>query len=69
MSELDNARRTIDKAQDVLRQCREFFSYQAEMNASAHMSDRVMYPPIHAAIESALCGIATFNNTYERTEP
>jgi hypothetical protein len=27
------------------------------MNATAHMSGRVMYPPIHAAISSTLKGI------------
>lgn len=64
MSEADNARRTIAKADEVLKQCEKFFARQAEMNAAAHLSERVMYPPIHAAITSARKGIEMFNESY-----
>lgn len=64
MSESDNARRTILKADEVLRQCQRYFANQASMNATAHMSERVMYPPIHAAISSVLQGIRDFGRTY-----
>lgn len=57
----DDARRTIAKAQDALQACERYFAHQAEMNAQGHMSQRVMYPPIHAAIASVLHGIEVFN--------
>lgn len=62
--ELVNARRTLDKAQDVLTACREYFWYQAQMNAASHISNRVLYPPIYSAIESVLQGVETFKKTY-----
>lgn len=63
--ELDNARRTVEKCEGVLRQCSEFFARQAEMNAAAHLStERVMYPPIHSAIASTLKGISMFQEAY-----
>lgn len=64
MSELDNARRTIGKAQETLQACEKYFARQAEMNAQAHMSDRVMYPPIHASVTSVLHGIEMFYEAY-----
>jgi hypothetical protein len=63
--ELDNAHRTIAKCEDTLRQCLTFFARQAEMNAATHMSARVMYSPLHSAIEATLKGITVFNETYE----
>jgi hypothetical protein len=65
-TELDNARRTIDKAEDALQSCERYFARQAEMNAQAHMSERVMHPPIHAAISSVLHGIAIFRESYPK---
>jgi hypothetical protein len=62
---IENACRTLDKAEEVLRRCELFFRHQGEMNAAAHLSDRVMYPPIHAAIQSVLQGISAFNATNE----
>ncbi|WP_301119853.1 hypothetical protein [Mycolicibacterium fortuitum] len=62
--ELANARRTIGKAQEVLAACARYFDHHAEMNAQAHMAPRVMHPPIHGAIWSALNGIAVFQQTY-----
>ena len=62
--EIENALRTIDKAAEVLFRCEEFFRHQSEMNAAAHLSDRVMYSPIHAAIQSVQQGIADFKRTY-----
>jgi hypothetical protein len=64
MSESDNARRTIEKAEEVLQVCHKFFHHQAQMNAASHLSGRVMYPPICASIESVLQGISTFKETY-----
>lgn len=64
MSEFDNARRTIDKAEEVLQVCHKYFHHQANMNAAAHLSGRVMYPPIAASIESVLQSISLFRNTY-----
>ncbi|WP_454232016.1 hypothetical protein [Mycolicibacterium fortuitum] len=62
--EVENARRTIDKAAEVLTRCEQFFRNQAQMNAAAHLSDNVMYPPIYSAIQSAQQGIASFRTTY-----
>lgn len=64
MSETDDARRTIDKAEEVLQVCHQYFRHQAQMNATAHLSTRVMYPPISASIESVLQGITTFREAY-----
>lgn len=70
MSQLDNARRTLAKAEETLKACEQYFARQAEMNAQAHMAGRVMYPPIHGAISGVLHGIATFNECYpEGGEP
>ena len=63
-NELANARRTIDKAQDALRACERYFARQAEMNAQGHMSERVMYPPIHSSLTSVLHGIDMFHEAY-----
>lgn len=62
--ELENARRTIDKAAQVLERCEEFFRHQAQMNAAAHLSGNVMYPPIYSSIQSVKQGIQSFRNTY-----
>jgi len=64
VTELDNCRRTLEKAEDVLKACELYFRHQADMNATAHMSQRTMYPPIHAQITSALHGIGMFNECY-----
>lgn len=63
-NELNNARRTIDRAEDALKACERYFARQAEMNAQGHLSDRVMYPPIHSSITSVLHGIAMFREAY-----
>jgi len=68
MGEVEDARRTIAKAEEALENCAEYFAAQAAMNAQAHMSQRVMYPPIHAAIMSVLTGIQQFRDTYDETE-
>lgn len=62
--QVENARRTIDKAAEVLGRCGEFFQHQAEMNAAAHLSGNVMYPPIYSAIQSVQQGIADFKRSY-----
>lgn len=67
MSEIDDARRTLSKAEDVLRACERYFARQAAMNAQAHMSDRVMHSPIHGAIESVLYAIETFRAAHPPT--
>lgn len=64
MTELANARRTIDKAEDALRYASQYFEHQAEMNASAHLSTRVMHSPLYALIESVLSGIEAFHASY-----
>ncbi len=64
MSENANARRTLAKAENALRLCEQYFAKQAETNATAHLADRVLYPPIHGAISSALTGIAAFHGAY-----
>jgi hypothetical protein len=64
MSELANARRTLDKAEEALRYARDYFGHQAEMNAMSHLAVKVMYPPIHASIESALHAIIMFRDAY-----
>lgn len=69
MTEMDNARRTLDKAEEVLKACRTYFGHQAQMNAQAHMSAQVMYSPIHAAVSGALYGISMFNECYAPQEP
>jgi hypothetical protein len=63
-TELNNCRRTLEKAEEALEACAEYFASQAQMNAQAHMSQRVMYPPIHGAIVSVLHGIQMFNDCY-----
>lgn len=67
--ELTNARRTLDKAEDVLKACEFFFRHQAQMNAAAHMSTRVVYSPIYASITSVLGGIDVFNEGYPLESP
>jgi hypothetical protein len=64
MSEVFNARRTIDKAEDALKSALSYFTHQAQMNAASHLSGKVMYPPIHAGIESALFAINMFRDSY-----
>jgi hypothetical protein len=66
MSELDDARRTIQKAEDVLESCLLYFSKQAEMNAAAHLAlpDRVMHPPIHGAVAGVLYAIKLHRQAY-----
>lgn len=64
MTEVEDARRTIAKAEEVLESCAEYFGCQAAMNAQAHMSTKVLYPPIHSAILSVLQGIQTHREAY-----
>lgn len=64
MSEIDNARRTIAKAEEALMACELYFAKQAEMNAQGHMSERVMYPPIHSVVSTTLHGIRMFNEAH-----
>jgi hypothetical protein len=65
VSELNDARRTLDKAADVLARCEEYFRHQAEMNAAAHLSANVMYSPLYSSISSVLQGINTFHQTWD----
>jgi len=62
--EAENARRTIEKAAEVLGRCEEFFRHQAQMNAAAHLSGNVMYPPIYSSVQSVLKGIESFREAY-----
>ncbi len=62
--ELINARRTIEKAHGVLKQCENYFEHQAQMNAQAHLSARAVPSPIHSAITGALHGIHIFQEAY-----
>lgn len=68
LAELENARRTIEKSAEVLSRCEEFFRNQAQMNAAAHLSNNVLYPPIHSAIQRAQQGISDFHRTYPERE-
>jgi hypothetical protein len=68
IQELANARRTIDKAEEALKNALDYFGHQAAMNAASHLSAKVMYPPIHSQIESALYGIAMFRDSYPEQE-
>jgi hypothetical protein len=62
--ELDNCRRTLEKAQEALAACEAYFRHQAEMNAQSHMSQRVMYPPIHSVVATTMHGCQEFFNCY-----
>lgn len=66
--ELYNAHRTIDKCEEMLQACASYFRHQAEMNCIAHLGSRVMYPPIHASIESVLKAVEMFHETYPDRE-
>jgi hypothetical protein len=68
MSELANAWRTIVKAEEALRYACDYFGHQARMNATSHLSGKVIYPPIHASIESALHAITMFREAYPEQE-
>lgn len=60
MSELDDALRTIAKAEQALEHCAKYFEHQGDMNATAHLSPKTIYSPPYASIVSALQGISTF---------
>lgn len=62
--DLANAKRTLLKCEEVLQKCQQYFAYQAQMNATAHLSSTTMYSPLHSAISSTLRGISMYDETY-----
>jgi hypothetical protein len=68
VSQLSNARRTIEKAEEVLRHVDQYFEHKDAMNAAAHRSDRVLQSPLHAEVVSVLEGIGNFHSTFPDAE-
>lgn len=58
-------RRELAKAEDALSACLLHLSRHAQANAALHCSERVMYSPLHAKVETAIAGIV---HALKRTE-
>jgi hypothetical protein len=63
---LNDLRRELAKAEDALSNCLLHLSRHAQANAALHCSERVMYSPLHAKVETAIAGIV---HALKRTEP
>jgi hypothetical protein len=57
MSTRADLRRELEKAHDALAAAERHLARHAEMNAALHCSDRVMYSPLHAKVQSAATSI------------
>lgn len=62
---LTDMRRELAKAHLVLAACEQYLARHAEMNASLHCADRVLYSPLHARVFNA---IAEIDHALARTE-
>lgn len=60
-----NARRTLAKAESVLRHVELYFDRKDSMNAAQHLSDRVIQSPLHGEVLSVLAAIDLFKQTYQ----
>ncbi len=56
-NDLADAVRELEKAHDVLQSCNDYFQSQGLMNASLHMSDRVIPNPLASAVLTQLSGL------------
>jgi hypothetical protein len=59
-----NARRTLDKAEAVLRHAALYFDRKDSMNAAQHLSDQVIQSPLHGEVLSVLAAIDLFKQGY-----
>jgi len=66
MNELIDAVRELEKAHDVLRACQDYFTYQGAMNATLHMSDRVIPNPLSSAVETQVAGLERSIKGFQR---
>lgn len=57
---LVDARRTVEKAEAVLRHVAVYFDRKDSMNAAQHLSDRVIQSPLHSEVLSVLAAIDLF---------
>jgi hypothetical protein len=64
VSEVENLRRELTKAEEVLVLCETYFAHQAHMNATAHMSGKVIHTPLQGAIAGTLHSIKTHREAY-----
>lgn len=62
---LVDARRTVEKAESVLRHVELYFDRKDSMNAAQHLSDRVIQSPLHGEVLSVLAAIDLFKQTYQ----
>jgi hypothetical protein len=61
---LVDARRTVEKAEAVLRHVELYFDRKDSMNAAQHLSDRVIQSPLHGEVLSVLAAIDLFKQGY-----
>jgi hypothetical protein len=61
---LVDARRTLEKAEAVLRHVAVYFDRKDSMNAAQHLSDRVIQSPLHGEVLSVLAAIDLFRQGY-----
>ncbi|MEV6854708.1 hypothetical protein AB0M89_12975 [Streptomyces microflavus] len=54
---ITDLRRELAKAHDALMAAESHLARHAEMNAALHCSERVMYSPLHAKVDTAIHGI------------
>ena len=63
---LADAVRELEKAHDVFEACNDYFQSQAMMNASLHMSDRVIPNPLASAVLLQLSGLNQSIKEFQR---
>lgn len=54
---MTDLRRELEKAREALAAAETHLARHAEMNAALHCSERVMYSPLHAKVQTAIHGI------------
>jgi hypothetical protein len=59
-----NARRTLAKAEAVLRHVELYFDRKDSMNAAQHLADQVIQSPLHGEVLSVLAAIDLFKQGY-----
>lgn len=63
-----NLRRELAKAREALRATEVHLTHHAAMNAALHLSDNVMYSPLHAKVQATIHGIDLVLAATENTD-
>lgn len=58
-----DAERTIDKCETALQMCSQYLTKQAEMNATLHLSEKVLSSPLLSAVDATLAAIKTHKDS------